>query len=168
MIYGISESHSYIDSAKLFFWRKHTEGSQKAELLGWHPDRIIKTVYLQKDDKIYGIVLPMPYKIKQKELSDVLKISKREAASLKFATTYPYMQMPHSMTPFIAQQDIILVEKILFADITFGDIVDFSYPGRSDISIHMKYEEAISILMQRYEHTIIKWPCSLEARASDC
>jgi prolyl-tRNA editing enzyme YbaK/EbsC (Cys-tRNA(Pro) deacylase) len=156
LIHGIYSEHNYIDKKTLFYWKTTTLGSEKATILGWHEDRIIKTVYFQRDDKLYGVILPMPYRVKQKGLSDILEISKREAASLKLATTYPRMQQPHSMTPFICDEDVGLVEKVIFLGIQFTDYVDFSYPGRMDISIHMDYDDAISMLMNRYPKIIIK------------
>lgn len=131
-------------------------GSEKAGILGWHEDRIIKTVYFQREHKLYGVILPMPYRVKQKGLSDILEISKREAASLKFATTYPYMQQPHSLTPFICEKDIGLVQKIIFSDEKYDDVVDFSFPGRTDISIHVDYDKTISLLMEKYPKIIVK------------
>lgn len=43
-----------------------------------------------------------------------------------------------------------LVDKIIFSKEAFTDCVDFSYPGRADISLHMKYQDVIDILEQRY------------------
>lgn len=151
----IDSEHSYIfcsgKSISLIPWGKEIEGKEKYTLLGWHPGRIIKTIFLEgKDSKIYGAVVPLDKKVDLKSLADYLKISKREASKLKLSKRLPYLQKAGAAGPFICDKDLSLVEKIIFEEEAYKGKVDFSYPGKSEVSIQMDYEDAIEMLLEKY------------------
>ncbi|MBI2110472.1 YbaK/EbsC family protein [Candidatus Woesearchaeota archaeon] len=153
-------THIYLFNAdkpiKILDWKRDVIGKEKPELLGWKPHRVIKTIFLQdRDSQIYGVVLPLDKRVETKGLAEILEIPRKKATRLHFAESLPYLHKPHATAPFICDQDRALVAKIVFSDYLFEEDVDFSYPGRIDLSLHMKYQDAIDILLQRYP-TIIK------------
>ncbi len=156
----MDSEHSYIfDSKKdlrLIYWSREVFGKEKPELLGCDPRRILKTLFLQDgSSKIYGIVLPLDKRLETKSLADYLDISRKKASRLRFADTLPYLHKPGSIAPFICDKDFDLVSKIIFSQEKFEDFVDFSYPGRADISLHAKYEDAIHLLSEKYPGLIM-------------
>lgn len=150
--------HSYIFSSSkpvsLFVWGSEVYGHEKPELLGWDYSRIIKTVFFQGEEGLYGFVLPQNKKVDRKDIAETLGISKKKAARVKMSDVLPHKQVPGSCGPFICEKDLDLVEKIVFSSECFDREIDFSYPGRADLSLHMKYEDAISILRERYPEKI--------------
>lgn len=135
----------------LILWGREVIGTEKPSLLSWDSSRIIKTLFFEDGgSKIYGVSLPLDKKIELKSLSDFFEISKRKASSMKLSKKLPYLQRPGSVAPFICDKDLSLVEKIVFDDLDFERFVDFSYPGKSEVSLQMKYSDAIEILLEKY------------------
>ena len=99
----------------------------------------------------------MDKRVKTEMIADALKVSKKKASRFKFASSLPYLHRPHSAGPFICDRDLGLVGKIVFSSETFSDVVDFSFPGRPDISIHTRYEDIIEILRSKYPSLIEEW-----------
>ena len=62
----------------------------------------------------------------------------------------PYKHVQHSSGPFISDKDTGLVKKILFHDFESEGLVDHSYPGRSDVSLHMTYKDSVDLLKEKY------------------
>ena len=80
-----------------------------------------------------------------------LKMPKRAAKGLRLSETLPYLHKPHSVAPFICEKDLGLVSKIIFSfETLLDDPVDFSVPGRMDLSLHMAYFDAFKILEAKY------------------
>ncbi len=138
-------------------WGRLVTADEKMQLLGWTPKRIIKTVYFQMDRMIYGAVLPLDRRVKQIKLKEPLALSRKQAERLKLATTFPTTQQPHSLGPFIEKEDLGLVSKLIFTPIETEDLVDFTFPGRPDISLHMKYEDAYSIVKEKFDGIVAKF-----------
>lgn len=127
-------------------------GKEKPDILGWEQSRIIKTLFLQNGlPKIYGVVLPLDRRVNVENLADYLKIPKRRAKNLRLSQEIPYKHVVGAIAPFICDIDLNKIGKIIFSLETYlEDPVDFSYPGRKDLSLHMSYLDAFQILEKKY------------------
>lgn len=143
-------------------WGRPVRGDEKPELLGWEPKRIIKTIYFQKDSTIYGVILPLDRRVKQSRLKDPLELSSKQVKRLKLATTFPIKQQPHSLGPFIEEEDLDLVGRLVFTPLETEDLVDFTFPGRPDISIHMKYKDAHDIVKSKFDGLVAVYDATQE------
>ena len=141
---------------KFIDWESDITGFEKQIYLNWSPSQFAKTVYFSKGALIYGVVLPMDEKVILKDISDYLQLTKSKAKSMAISNLLPYGQMRHSVGPFISKKDIDLVYKILFMPMKELEKVDFSFPGRMDISLQIKYVDAYHLLKERYGNMIVK------------
>ncbi|PIN80608.1 hypothetical protein COV13_03320 [Candidatus Woesearchaeota archaeon CG10_big_fil_rev_8_21_14_0_10_32_9] len=127
---------------------------QKQKILGWEESRFAKTLYFTDQQKIYGFILPMSEKIKLKDVAQYLGKSKKEAARMTLSEILPYRQERHSAGPFISEKDEQLVDKLIFLPFQTQESVDFTFPGRMDISIHITYMDAFSLLKEKYKDKV--------------
>lgn len=139
---------------EFILWDGKYSAFEKQMYLDWGAERFAKTVYFTDGKQLYGVVLSLDKKVDLKEIAEPLGLSKRQAAALKLSDRLPYSQMRHSAGPFISREDEDLVEKIIFMPMT-EEMVDFSFPGRMDLSIHVKYIAAAELMKEMYKDKII-------------
>jgi prolyl-tRNA editing enzyme YbaK/EbsC (Cys-tRNA(Pro) deacylase) len=140
--------------------QKTTTCDEKAELLGWAPDRVIKTVYFGKDDHVVGVVTPELHKhIPLRDILPVLGMSKRKAKQYRLAQ--PPTGMIHgTCTPFPYKSsmgseisDIIIVDHPSIDDV----LTDISVGGGKEgkhISMHIPYKGIRDILKYCFDTRI--------------
>ena len=147
------EDHLYLQDANanliIHYWGREITAEEKRRELHWPASRIMKTVYFDKDSKLYGFVLPLDKLVDLKSASEYLGLSKREAKSLRLSSRLPSMQSKDSAGPFISEVDKGLVSIILF-DKLHDETVDFAYPGNSRVSIHLPYSRAYEIVKEQF------------------
>ena len=139
---------------------------QKAELLGWQPNRIVKAIYAAVDEDICSFVFP---ELGKKLTEDDVK---RFYAQAGAETEEYYLQIskwyiPQSMemgtcTPFIPESDIKIIDYIFIQDLPELDeqIVDVSIGGKGKqahkTSMHLPYSGIYQILKAQYGDKIHK------------
>jgi len=128
---------------------------QKQKILGWEDSRFAKTLYFTDQQKIYGFILPMSERIKLKDVAQYIGKSKKDAARMTLSEILPYKQERHSAGPFISDKDDALVDRLIFLPFQTQESVDFTFPGRMDISIHIKYLEAIKMIECMYSRKVL-------------
>jgi hypothetical protein len=137
---------------------------EKAGILGWEPERIIKAIFFHHDEDIYGFVFPelgkeYPLKIDIKEvLPRLINISKKQAKNFKNSYCPSGMEYG-TCTPFVFEDEFNKVnglEKIFIHDYSKIDkeLVDISIGGFGDeahkISLHLKYKDIFIILKNKF------------------
>lgn len=150
---------------------------EKADLLGWNPERVIKAVLLSKeqDDFFYGFVFPElgtreePQHIVKKEvLPELLGITKSEAK--KFRNFYPPAKIEFgTSTPFLPEELFLeegvrrkFIKKLFVHGRPSLDdqLVDISIGGFGEqahkISLHLKYKDVYEILHYKFGEKIEK------------
>lgn len=136
---------------------------EKAEILGWSADRIVKAIYLHSGTSLFGFVFP-EYELfldQKRVLSDLLGISGSAARRFRMDMC-PEGMMRGTCTPFVfsrsfsdassetrlegifVQKDEELDEKIV--DISIGGIDD----DARKISVHLPYAEMYKILHDQF------------------
>ena len=142
---------------------------EKAELLKWKPERIIKTTFFCKEDKTYGFVFPElgvknnPQYIDKQIISDVFRITKSQAK--KFRNSYCPEGMEYgTCTPFVLENNFKQgLENIFICDLHFleKEIVDISIGGKEEhyhkLSLHLKYKDIWDILYSKFGTKIKKF-----------
>jgi prolyl-tRNA editing enzyme YbaK/EbsC (Cys-tRNA(Pro) deacylase) len=145
---------------------------EKAKLLGWKTNRIIKAIYLSNRIERYGFIFPelgegiSPQRISTENLSELLGISKKKAKS------FCNIDCPEGMewgtcTPFVFDNafDNNLDGKLnqLFYhnfDSLNCENVDISIGGFGErahrISLHLQYEGIYEILKYKFGDKITK------------
>jgi len=143
---------------------------EKADLLGWEPERIVKAIFFHRDDDVYGFVFPelgkeCPLKIDIKEvLPRVINISRKQAKSFKNSYCPEGMEYG-TCTPFVFEDEFNKangLEKIFIHDIPEINqkLIDISIGGFGErahkTSLHLNYEGIYQILNYKFGDAIIK------------
>jgi prolyl-tRNA editing enzyme YbaK/EbsC (Cys-tRNA(Pro) deacylase) len=139
---------------------------EKAELLGWQPQRVVKAIYAAVDDDICGFIFP---ELGQKLTEEDVKRFYSQAGA---ETEEYYLQMskwyiPQSMeigtcTPFLLESDMKIVDHIFVREVPSLDdqIVDISIGGKGQqahrTSMHLPYSGIHRILSAKYGERIHK------------
>lgn len=128
---------------------------EKARILGWKSERVVKSIYLHKEEDFYGFIFPelgkeKPLILDSKEvLPKILGVTKSQ--SKKFGShTFPYGMEKGTCTPFAYKSH--LLKKIFLHDFPEIDeeFVDISVGGFGEdfhkMSLHIKYGDLYRIL----------------------
>ncbi|MBD3164774.1 hypothetical protein GF323_06250 [Candidatus Woesearchaeota archaeon] len=145
---------------------------EKAAILGWDAEQVVKAVFFYRGEEMYGFVFPelgskdKPLYLPAKEIIPrVLGISKNQAK--KFNNSYCPEGMEYgTCTPFVLQQSFSAEERrlirMLVHDRTSLDnkIVDISIGGAGDTahrtSVHLPYRGIYDILHHTFGDKIRK------------
>ncbi len=99
------EDHLYLQDANanliFHYWGREVTAEEKRRELHWNASRIMKTVYFDRNSKLYGFVLPLDKLVDLKSASEYLRISKKEAKGLRASAILPTIQNKDSVRPFI-------------------------------------------------------------------
>ncbi|MFH1787481.1 MAG: hypothetical protein ABH811_01690 [archaeon] len=143
---------------------------EKAELLNWPAERVVKAVYLSNCDSMYGFVFPelgngFPRYINSKDISRVLEINGKQAKKYRNSNCPESMEMG-TCTPFVTENSFCnsnkLLRKIFFHDFSKIDneLVDISIGGYGEkahkISLHLNYGIIYEILNYKFGERINK------------
>jgi hypothetical protein len=142
---------------------------EKADLLGWDFERIVKAVFFHKKDISYGLIFPelgerdFPSHITKEIISEVFNITKTQAK--KFKNSYCPNGMEYgTCTPFILEDSFEKgLERIFIYDYPElnNKLVDISIGGEGEeahkISLHLKYEDIYKILKYQFGDRIEKF-----------
>lgn len=133
---------------------------EKAELLGWQAQRVVKAIYAAVDDDICGFIFP---ELGQKLTEEDVKrfYSQAEAETEEYYLQLSTWYIPKSMeagtcTPFISESDMKIIDHIFVRDIPSLDdqIVDISVGGKGELShrtsMHLPYSGIYRILRAKY------------------
>lgn len=131
---------------------------EKAEILGWHPSRIIKIVFFTYQSKVYGFVFPeLGKKLESKDLAKSLSISSSQAKKQVRNHYIPSGMEQGTCTPFITEQNIAQgLGKIFIHEMPELDreTVDISIGGTGEeahkTSLHLQYKAIHEILTSKY------------------
>jgi len=141
---------------------------EKAELLGWPAERVVKALYLHTgdfNDGLVGIITPELGKIDMKEiLMKALGFDAEQAKRYTLNGYTPRGMSKGTCTPFPKESvmsseisHLIIVEHTPIGaelvDISMGD--EFSEPHR--VSMHITYDGILSILDARFRDQIRKY-----------
>ena len=151
---------------------------EKARLLNWPNDRVVKAVYLHElsGDKMYGFVFPeygvdSPGYLSKEIMSEVLGSSKKYIKKLRSYYSPRGMEFG-TCTPFILDDSFredhfgYGLKNIFFEDslIEKDSIVDISLGGRGvdshKKSMHIKYGDIYSILKEQFGDRICSFSMS--------
>ncbi len=121
---------------------------EKAELLGWHPSRIIKIIFFTYQNKVYGFVFPeLGRKLTSKDLAKALEISTSQAKKQVRNHYIPSGMEQGTCTPFITEQNFAEgLERIFVHEMPEleQEIVDISIGGQGEEahkkSLHLQYQ----------------------------
>jgi prolyl-tRNA editing enzyme YbaK/EbsC (Cys-tRNA(Pro) deacylase) len=145
---------------------------EKAELLGWNPFRVIKTLYFHNKDKMYGFITPETGLKINPKIFKILGISESFTDSQKFTNgTHPEGMEHGTCTPFIGKQSFEKGLEGIFIQDT-GQLwnidVDISIGGTGKqahkLSMHLQYGAIYDILHSEFGDKIRKtnlypvWP----------
>lgn len=132
---------------------------EKADLLGWEPERVIKTIYFQDGDHYIGIVAPEFGK--RLEVKKILtkvfpEISKKKAK--RYTPSHTPQGMAYgTCTPFPHESSMDKdVHQVIFYDHPSIDdkLVDISVGGDSPeafkTSMHIPYKGIYDILVEKF------------------
>ncbi len=138
---------------------------EKADLLGWDPEQVVKAVYFHKDDYVVGIITPeLGEKIDIKDIIPraIPSISRKKAG--RFQNSYAPEGMAHgTCTPFpyeSVMEDGI--DKLIIIDHPTIDnkLVDISIGGSDEkafkTSMHIPYKGIYDILKTKFGDRIEK------------
>jgi len=149
---------------------------EKAELLGWDPERVVRAVFVHQDGDLYGFISPelgqdrKPQYVNLKTiLPELLGISKSQ--SRKFRKQYCPDGMEYgTCTPFVLDgsfeegrlHDDQTLRKLFVHDILSLDeqIVDISSGGHGEMahrnSLHLPYKGIHDILAYKFRDKVQK------------
>jgi len=149
---------------------------EKANLLKWPAERVIKTVLLskEKDNYFYGFVFPElgtreepKYLIKKEILPGLLGITKSDAkqfrnyyppGKIEFGTSTPFL--PEELFEEVESKGKKTLAKIFIHDYPKinSELVDISLGGSGEdahkTSLHLNYENIYSILHNKFGNKI--------------
>ena len=139
---------------------------QKAELLGWEPQRVVKAIYAAVDEDICGFIFP---ELGQRLTEDDVKRHYQQigANSEEFYLQVNNWYIPKSMeigtcTPFVSESEMKLIDHIFIKDVPSLDqqIIDISVGGKGEqarkTSMHLPYSGIYEILKAKYDGKIHK------------
>ncbi|MCL5018197.1 MAG: hypothetical protein M1416_00305 [Candidatus Pacearchaeota archaeon] len=145
---------------------------EKAELLGWPADRIVKAIFVHKDEDFYGFVFPelgkeSPRHLDIKEtLPKVIDVSKKQAKD--FRNSYCPDGMEYgTCTPFVledsfSERKIKKLRKIFIHEMNYQEssLADISIGGFGEnahkTSLHIGYSDIYKILKENFGDRIVK------------
>ena len=151
---------------------------EKAELLGWSAERVVKAILLSKegDNFFYGFVFPElgtlenpKYLIKKETLPRLLSVTKSEAK--KFRNYYPPGEIEFgTSTPFLSENFFgannstrsKIIKKLFVQDVPKLNkhVVDISIGGFGEeahkVSLHLNYGSLYEILSYKFGEKIQK------------
>lgn len=147
---------------------------EKADLLDWPANRIVKSVFLNNENYMYGFIFPelgkdhiSPQHINYKNISKVLEISKGEAKRLSNSHCPEGMEFG-TCSPFVFNNSFDegsnerILSKLFFHEIPDleKEIVDISIGGIGEeahkTSVHLPYESIYDILSYQFADKISK------------
>lgn len=142
---------------------------EKAELIGWPAERIVKAMFFRRDRELYGFVFPelgtreSPQKIDPRVV--IPKVTGEEIAGAVYRNGHiPYGMEKGTCTPFLLEGTFSGIEEMFgidFKKVFVHDIprlndalVDISIGGEGDlahkVSLHLPYSGIYSILRDRF------------------
>ncbi len=146
---------------------------EKADLLGWDVERIVKVIFFRGEGKLYGLVFPElgtsedPERFSKKDLGAVLGYDKEQMSSISNSACPEGMEYG-TCTPFVPDYVFeddgysSLLVKIFVHDAPWLDnqIVDISIGGEGEeahkTSLHLSYSGIYDILERRFGDKIVK------------
>ena len=132
---------------------------EKAKLLGWDPERVIKTVYFFNGEEAIGVITPeLGRKIDQKNLfSEVLNISRRQAGRYLINGYVPPGMNPGTCTPFPLESTVgSEIGRLIFMDHPpiEKQLSNVSIGGEGEeahkVSMHIRYGGIFEILKEHF------------------
>jgi hypothetical protein len=139
---------------------------EKAALLGWDVERMVKAVFFSCDGKVIGVVLPDIGKIDQKRLFHAaLGMPAKQAKRFVCGGFVPAGMEAGTCTPFPRESSMGKdIQKIVVIDYPKIDhqLVDISVGGLGDdahkVSVHIPYGGIYRILRHRFGESIVRAP----------
>jgi len=146
---------------------------EKAGLLNWDAEKIVKSIFLSDASDMYGFIFPelgtfiSPQHVSSKNISKVLGISNRQAkkfsnshcpAGMEWGTCSPFVFDDNFYNP----NDGIILDKLFFHEVPDLDneIVDISIGGTGEkahkVSVHLPYGAIYDILNYKFGNRIIQ------------
>ncbi len=143
---------------------------EKANLISWDSERVIKAVFFSRENNVYGFVFPelgkeIPTKIDKEIFQKTLDVSKKQAKD--FRNSYCPEGMEYgTCTPFVLENAFEKIhegkklEKIFICDFPKinKQLVDISIGGFGEeahkISVHLNYEDIYTILHSKFGNKI--------------
>ena len=150
----------------LYYFEPTSTCQEKASLLAWSAQRIIKTLYFSDGDSPFiGFVTPefgQPVLIKR-ILQDQLGLSGKQAKRYQLGKRLPRGMEYGACTPFAHESSFREeIDGIIIADVPRLDdvIVDVSIGGKGDdahmASLHLPYRGIYQILAQQFGEKIYR------------
>ena len=138
---------------------------EKAELLGWPEDQVIKTVYFKRGGDVIGVVSPGSARIDIEEvISGALPDVSRKQARNYVPNFIPSGMMKGTCTPFPYETCMFFeINRLIVCDCPSIDdkVVDISVGGCDDdalkTSMHLPYGAIYSILSEKFEDQVFKF-----------
>jgi hypothetical protein len=145
---------------------------EKAELLGWAQERVVKALYFRYGDHIVSIVVPDGGPIRPKDiLPEVLGVSRRVAKRYCLADPLPSGMERGTCTPFVYVSSIgSEVSNIIIADVPGLEqtLVDVSLGGTGEQahlhSLHLPYGGISTILEEQFPNRVQRYVTPTLAR----
>lgn len=138
---------------------------EKAKLLGWNPEQVVKTIFFSREPDVYGFVFPelgkdSPIRVNTKEiLPEILGISNKQAKDFKNSYC-PYGMEFGTCTPFVLEDSFErtnmgrLLRKIFFHEMLDDFLSDISIGGIGEearkTSLHLKYSDIYNVLYAKF------------------
>jgi len=142
---------------------------EKAGILGWPAERIVKAIFFNKGESIYGFVFPelgerdSPQYIEKEVLAKTLSITSTQAK--KFRNSYCPEGMEYgTCTPFVLEELFVNnLRDIHICNVPHleNSLVDISIGGFGEeahrTSLHLNYKDIYSILYNKFGNRINKF-----------
>jgi len=138
---------------------------EKAKLLGWSPERVVKAIFFSREPNVYGFVFPelgkdSPIRVNTKEiLPEILGISNKQAKDFKNSYC-PYGMEFGTCTPFVLEDSFErasmgrLLRRIFIHEIPDDFLADISIGGIGEearkTSLHLDYSGIYAILYDKF------------------
>jgi hypothetical protein len=174
----LQEGQEYVKDIREYVQAvKHDEATntcfEKADLLGWLADRVVKAIFFSGQGKMYGLVFPElgtreePERFSQRDLGVILGYTNKQRKCIRNSTCPKGMEFG-TCTPFVPEYafekdgDSIVLEKIFVHDAPWLDnqIVDISIGGYGvaahKVSLHLPYKIIYSLLNKKFGQRIEK------------
>ncbi|MCK4647740.1 hypothetical protein KAT24_02315 [Candidatus Pacearchaeota archaeon] len=142
---------------------------EKADLLGWSPEKVVKAVFFRRGAELYGFIFPelgvfdRSLHLDKKTLAEVLGYTKKQVK--KFNNSYCPIGMEYgTCTPFLFESSFDGAEMAFGTDLKRvfvneiprldDEIVDISIGGNGElahkISLHLPYSAIYGILNRKF------------------
>ena len=157
-VWDISES---LDITPILMYHQTPTNTcfEKADLLNWHSEQVIKAVYFRREQHVVGVIIPeLGGNIAIKEIfSSVLNISKKEAKEYRIKNPPPTGMEMGTCSPFPLETSmgneihkIIIYNKPSLEE----TVVDISIGGigmeAHQSSMHLPYSSLFTILKEKF------------------